>query len=351
MDNMNNLEEFYGIVAEDLDIDNNSWFVKINPIEKVPNTDGVGNSQSNNNVKSKDMLGNIADKNVVSSKVITAKWSPENCTNHIFAPSVTAGTKVLVFRYNDSDEYRWRPVENQVNIRKEERFGLIFSAKKKIENVFSGLEKYWYFIIDTKKQFIEFRTQRKNGEATSYSLDINAKDGEVNIADDHSNGFRLKSTKGEMDFYSTKSITRTTKDILDTGSDNYGIVTKKYKLSAGEEVEIVTDNFTLRVGKTINISGVSVNITSDTNISVVAPTVKIGGGKIDITAGNVVTDTKNMLSKADNESLIQILLDLIDANISEKHIDSINGLTRVEPSSVEKYKDIKSRLKKFLLGA
>ena len=54
MDNMNNLEEFYGIVAEDLDIDNNSWFVKINPIEKVPNTDGIGNSQSNNNVKSKE---------------------------------------------------------------------------------------------------------------------------------------------------------------------------------------------------------------------------------------------------------------------------------------------------------
>ena len=218
-----------GIVVEDKPVGTD--IALIAPIEAL-NVQQAGFIKD----QSKDFKGNLKDTSEQSfqaemkaSNYLRAKWLPFGHSNRITAPDVYKNETVLLFKYENVDEYYWTTIFREPKIRRQETVLYSFSNLKSGLKEFDKNTSYW-LEVDTRKKLVTFHTSDNDGEHTKYDVIFNTKEGY----------FIVKDSKGD-NFIQIKSNTNTIRtNSLDTilETANNQILMLAGNLIHGEALEI-----------------------------------------------------------------------------------------------------------------
>ena len=282
------------IVADNKPIDSN--VIEVYPIELMYNEYGDVN-QVNTFTETVNHIGGGKSSIDVEKRVTyKAAWLPMANTNRKTAPNVRKGEHVLLFRYGNTDQYFWVDLMENAKLRRKERVVYMYGNTDDLDVELDGDNTYWSE-IDTVGKQVRFHTSDNDGEATTYDITIDTSEGKVTFEDGVGNSLVLDSVKKEL---STKT---------------------------GKKINLETEECNLTTRK-------KVNVTTGDNIT------------IDCYGNISITLKKLSISNGSNE-LISVLVSLLDAMLSEKHIDPQGGTTTLDPGSVSAYSSIKSRLQTF----
>jgi len=224
--------------------------IKVHPIEIISDHTGSTNEVATENINTKDINGN--NINVIANKAmsITAKWVNFMEPNRLTAPNVKKGETVMLWKYA-GDRYFWTTFYNELDLRTREKATYVFSNKSGIKDA-SKISQLYYYTIDTINKFIRLHTDSKDGEATSYDIEINTKEGLLTILDGEGNQIELNSVSGELTIDTNKAVTINSPNV--TINTTTAILNATDTTITSDKVNIKSSVFNLDSG-TINIKG------------------------------------------------------------------------------------------------
>lgn len=176
-----------------MNIDDSNPKLEVIPLEDLGYVDGeITTDKQKIEVQGQDHSGNVFNVAIDTSNTILATWLPLG-TNRLTVPHIRRGERVLLWQYGDVDEYYWTPLGWDDNIRKLETVVFAFSNTKD-ESVQTLTVDNTYFIeVSTHTKQITVSTSKSDGEAYAYTVQINAKEGNVIVTDDADNFIQLES--------------------------------------------------------------------------------------------------------------------------------------------------------------
>lgn len=255
---------------KDISREQNSYEIEVVLIETTPTMEGDLTAKEDKNVTTTDINGSIQNTSLKKGKSITARWMDLYNSNRRSAPDVVAGEKVHIFQQGGNDEYFWASISN--NLRKNEKvvYGWANRDKNSNQDDYDVGEHQYYFLVDTTKEGKEvvFHTSDTDGEATTYDISLNTKQGIMTIIDKQKNFIELKSVDGILTI-------RINNDIIIDHDRNMNITTGK------DHTEKVGGNYTLTVSgnTTIRTSGnTSIQTSGNTDIRTSGATYVTSGG-------------------------------------------------------------------------
>ena len=278
--------EFYSLGYLVEDVNKDDPYVKVNPIEVLPTTQGDAKTKEGTSGSFKNNNGGVDNFSANKSGAITAKYIPLGNPNGT-VPMLGSGEMVLICRYGGGDHFMWIPCSNSIKDRSVEHFLLMASAKGGRGGSNNSSNTY-YVKADTGSKYLRLHTSMANGEVAAFDIDLNGESGVLTITDDKNNDIAITSVSGEMAVNINNKINIKTKEATIEGSDKV--------LNKTKDFTIECSSFTVTNGA--------------------------------------------------NE-LIDVLCGLMDALSSEVHIDSRGGNTRLSGDSSGKYNDVKSKLESF----
>ncbi len=219
----------YGIVAKDLDED--SQYAHITPIEGYPNINGDIAAVNTKTITSTDMNGGIDTSTINKSYTIIAKWLPISNPNRITPPMLCKGETVGIYKFGDSDKYFWVNLYNEVMLRKQEKVIYAFSNKASIDD--TSTDQAYTISVDTINKHISIHTSKNDGEYTAYDIEINTGEGKIIIEDDKDNLIMLDSKKDSLTINTNKEINFNTVDMTNVIENDLVIKLKKLTISNG----------------------------------------------------------------------------------------------------------------------
>lgn len=289
-----------GTVVEDKLAD--SFMVKCALTEIFYQQEGRSDSIEKISDTIKDKNGKLNAIDVESSIVIRAKWLAISSDNRDTAPDLKVGETVRIYRYADTTQFFWEDMFNETNIRRYEhvvhRYVNTNIFGEKVDDTNSYRQ-----IFSTRDKYVEIITTDNDGEETTYSFKIDTKEGTVTLLDGKENSTVLNSRENSYQI--------TTNELV-------GIKTKHTVVESEEDVTVTT-----KITKVVSTD--LVETTTEKN--------QINANKFGV-FGN-------------NEEIISLMLDFLDAAINEQHVGNLMIPTYLMPSSKAQYEDIKSRLTPF----
>ena len=273
-----------GIVAED--IEENSTIIKVYPQEILTNTVDIDISTiKTTTTNSTSSSGNEESIVVDKSSVIIAKWLPKGNDNRITAPMVCKGETVQLYNFAGTDEYYWTTLDNEMDLRKNEKATYFFSNKKIIDTSGNLINKGYHFTVDCINKFIRLFTSNNDEEFTTYDLKINTKEGVLTITDGKSNFIKLFSQEDklvittnkrvevntvECEVNATETATVNTKLCTINATDKAEVNTKVSIINAEDSAEVNTKNSTVNASDVSNINTKEANIKAENQCNVEA---------------------------------------------------------------------------------
>jgi len=238
-----------GYVVEDILED--SLMLKVYPVEKVsaahneasyeatvkqdtitrlvPDPTVPGDTNYTDTVKytTVDKTGKKHVDIISKTNVIVAKWLPIGYSNRLEPPTVCKGETVQLIRLANSDKYYWHTIYNELDLRKLEKATYVYSNKQTIEDP-TKLKDVYYHQVDTINKHVKLHTDDSDGEYTTYDIDIDTKNGTLQIIDGKGNEIYLESQANKLtinlDDYilnaATSSTVNTTKSSTNTSKFN-----------------------------------------------------------------------------------------------------------------------------------
>ena len=242
-----------GIVIEDKEKE--SMMIKVFPLEVQDGVDGeLG--KTNEEIKSKITNETKIDSDVTTTIVdnIEATWLPISNSNRLTPPDVCGGERVQIYRMGDSNSFFWDTIFNEVDLRKKEHVIFAYSNVPKQGEVLNEKNTYWQGVDCVDKKVKILHTSDNDGEATTYDIDLDTKEGVFSIADGRGNKVSLVSKK-----------------------DGWMIKTNKL-------VNVETETMNIKV-KTLNIKATDIK-TECTSYKIKASTYKLEASNIKL-VGNI----------------------------------------------------------------
>lgn len=186
-----------GIVAENKLL--SSHQIKVTPTETLTMLDGeIKAIPTPVETTATDSAGKQQAERVISDITVTATWYPHGATNRRTPPDVRRGERVFLWQAADADKYYWSTSGMDDHLRKLETVVLTFSATP-IEAADSLHPDNCYFMeVSTHKKLVTFQTSKANGEPFGYTMQFNAAEGAVTLADDVGNYFELDSAETKL---------------------------------------------------------------------------------------------------------------------------------------------------------
>lgn len=203
-----------GIVTEDKP--DGTDIILVSPIEKLNiQESGLINEKVRDykNVDLPDMNGVVKEAEIKGVNKIKAKWIPFGHSNRISAPDVVAGETVILFKYQDVDEYFWTTIFREPSLRRLEKVLYAFSNLREKGESFDKDTSYWVE-VDTKNKIVKFYTAKNDGEVVSYTTEYDTGSGTFKIFDDVGNSIEINSVQN--------SISITAEDIYLNGNVHIG---------------------------------------------------------------------------------------------------------------------------------
>lgn len=229
--------------------------------------------------------GQAYESSVTSDNTIPARWLPWG-TNRKSAPDVRRGERVLIFQYEDTDQYWWITTGLDDNLRKKETVIYTWSAHEDESDTLITTDNSYSFEVSAHSKHLTLTTTNKLGEPFRYVFQINTGDGVVTLTDDAGNYFELDS--------SATKITLENKDgtIFTLDKEKIiGICRDSMSFTATNNIEFKCTTFAID-SKTTNIkASSSTNVTSPTtNISGAVNMGGGGGGRCNVTGPIISSD-------------------------------------------------------------
>lgn len=211
-----------GMIAQDIAED--SFEVQVFPMEITTSGGGDLNEPPRNATDSVDAKGENSSVVVDKGKVVTATWVPIGASNRITPPNVCKGETVMLYNHAGTDQYYWTTMDNEMDLRKNEKATFFFSNKPGIAS--DGLlEKSYYFTIDCINKFIRLFTNKNDGEYTTWEVKIETDKGLLFIEDGKGNRVEIDSQKDKLTITTLKDVEINTKNATVNASDSATIKT------------------------------------------------------------------------------------------------------------------------------
>ena len=218
--------------------------IKVMPHEVMADVEGDLEAKETVNKQITDSAGSTHDVKLDVENALTATWYNPN-SNRVTPPNVRKGEKVEIYKFADSSKYYWKTMGNELDLRRLEDVVYVFvNTKDEKETVINDSNSYT-LNISTLNKMIKIQTADNDGEATTYKLYMDTKDGRVVLEDGRGN------TVG-----------------LDSATDTFNIKTNN-------EVNIDAANV-------VNVSAVTINLIAGTTANVSASTVNVNASKVNI---------------------------------------------------------------------
>lgn len=134
----------------------------------------------------------------LSTGVIPAEWLPEG--NRFTSPDVRRDTRVEIWRLGDTDQYYWRDLGLDRELKRLETVIWVFNnnPNEKAPNKVD-LRNSYYLEISTHNKVITLHTSTSNGEAVEHVIQLNAAESRLTYAT--SDGSEAVYDTGNQHFY------------------------------------------------------------------------------------------------------------------------------------------------------
>ena len=233
---------------------------------------------------------NSFNTEIKSSGNITAKWINLGGSNRITAPDVYKGETVILYKYENVDEYYWSTVFREPTLRKQETVVTAYSNEKAPMKEFNPDSSYWT-MFDTRGKKVQLHTSKNDSEPVTYDATIDTKKGTLELfRDSNGNYMLLNSVDKSLLVYLLEKI-----QIKDQAGDSITITkgSNSIEITSGKSVTIKTKNTTvISENTTINCP----NNTINGNLSI-SGSLKVSGGMStsgSVTASGNITTSGNI---------------------------------------------------------
>ena len=218
--------------------------IKVMPHEVMADVEGDLEAKETVNKQITDSAGSTHDVKLDVENALTATWYNPN-SNRVTPPNVRKGEKVEIYKFADSSKYYWKTMGNELDLRRLEDVVYVFvNTSDEKETVINDSNSYT-LNISTLNKMIKIQTADNDGEATTYKLYMDTKEGQVVLEDGRGN-----------------------KVGLDSPTDTFSI-------KANNEVNI-------EGATTVNVKSTTVNVVGSDKVNVSGNTVNITGSKVNI---------------------------------------------------------------------
>lgn len=229
-----------------------------------------------------DSTGKKYVKEIDTDISIIAKWFPLGAGNRTSAPDVRRNERVLIWQYEQQDEYFWTSLDLDLGYRRLETVIHRWSNTK--DESVSELtdDNSWWLEVSTHKKTITLKTNNSDGEQYTYGFQINAKEGRVFLTDNLDNSFLLDSKNRILELENTDGslLSINKKAILIKAIDSVTVDTKDFTVKSKNSTINGSSNVTLSGGK-VDVKGTKFTVAPATEFT--GSSVKHKGFKIDKT--------------------------------------------------------------------
>lgn len=275
--------QFYSLGIVAEDKIKDDWYIYVIPIEQVPSITGDIQEKINVTGESRDLSGNITSLQVEKKKWIKADWLPYGVFNRSSPPDVTKGMTVCIYNYAGTSDYYWTTLFFEADLAKQEKVTYFWSSKQNIAQEGDDLLSKGYYLT----------------------------------VDTYEKYIRLHTSKSNEEAISYDLE-------IDTGN---GVVTLQDDKGNLIQLESQDGNLNINLNKNINTT-IKDDMTFKTDKNV------------DITLDKISV-------KNETAELIDLLTQLIQANIEEQHLGNMGAPTALMSASQQKYQEILDKLKTF----
>lgn len=215
--------------------------------------------------------GQSYEKSLTTTASMRAVWLPLGNTNRKTAPDVRRGERVVIYQFADADRYYWTTLLDDLKLRKLETVIYAFSNVRD-EDKEETADTTYFFEVSTHGKYIHLHTAKNDGEPFAYDIQINTKNGFIQIRDDIGNMFEVDSTNTKITLYNVdESYIKLDKQNIDIHALDSITLTagKKINLKAGEQINV-------EAGEILNEKAPTINTESDQTINNVPTTTNTG---------------------------------------------------------------------------
>ena len=223
--------EFYSLGYLVEDVVKDDPYVKVNPIEVLPTTQGDASVKTGTSGSFKNASGGVDNFSANKSGAITAKYIPIGAPNS-GVPMLHSGEMVLLCRYGGGDHFMWIPCSNSIKDRTVEYFLLMASAKGGRGST-AGSGDTYYVKGDSGDKYIRMHTSKANGELAAFDIELNGKDGTLTITDDLGNDIVVNSVAGKMSLTASQDVLVKSANSITNETKDYTINCSSFTVSNG----------------------------------------------------------------------------------------------------------------------
>lgn len=198
--------------------------ILVTPIESlnIQEPGSIKDKEYKSEGKLKDITSVNFNTEIKSKNYLRAKWLPLSNSNRITAPDVVANETVILFKYENVDEYYWTTIFREPSLRRLETVNYSYSNLKSGMSPFDKTTSYWTE-VDTKNKKIQLHTSMNDGEHTEYDIIIDTKTGVLTITDKKGNLIQLISKDDKILINAKSNITINATSNVDITAPNINI--------------------------------------------------------------------------------------------------------------------------------
>jgi len=172
--------------------------IEVHPTEELPMMDGeLDDQRETHQAAGEDSSGQSYQSNVKMANSIKATWLPFGSSQRITAPDVRRGESVMIYQFGDADKYYWVTLKQDNHLRRLETVIWAFSATKQEISQLSA-ENSYFLEVSTHTKTVTFHTSQADGEPFGYDIQINAKEGRIEIRDTAGNLILMDSRNTQL---------------------------------------------------------------------------------------------------------------------------------------------------------
>jgi len=216
-----------------------SDIINVIPIEELPLLHGdlINNKTVTMESNKPNKDGVVNNESLESDNYIQASWLPYSNSNRLTSPDVIKGETVILFRYQDTDEYYWTTIFREPSIRRLETVIYAYGDLKD-GNVPLDKNTTYYMAVSTHDKYVKVHTSKSDGEPFEYDIMLDTANGTLNVNDNIGNNISLDSRT------STAAITTNLEVILNSA---------KVTINASSEIKMNTP--IVRISNDVIIGG------------------------------------------------------------------------------------------------
>lgn len=263
--------------------------IECTPMEEAPMMDGeLTDDTGTYKASAQDSDGAAYDVEMKTTGTVKATWLPLGGSNRMTAPDVRRGELVVLYRFADTDKFWWTTLKDDMKLRKLETVIYAFSATTD-EKAEHTSENMYFLEISTHHKLVHFHTSKANGEPYMYDIQINTKDGFIQIQDDIGNFFRFDSKEHQIEMVNVdgSKVEINKKNIFLESTDL--IAMKSKKITQDSTTNIVKSD-TLDITATTTHKG-DITETGNVTISGIMKSGSVKTGALTAGGGGQVTGT------------------------------------------------------------